>query len=287
MFDEIRSLPWVARVIIVIMMMKTLYICGNKPDPDPAANRVAQLVLALSGGRLVDPSGVIGSAVQIAAIEMFNAETAAIVAAASNIVAQARDEYDELVAHLATNDYSVAYIGYDFPRANPLENANHNITVTILRTSQRGTDDTLSAWVYFSEEPVTNVNVNMEVSVASGVWVRLQPQANTWPATDEVAGLPCYRYDYAIPVELRGVPLKPAADVVFGGYAAGQYLAVPADGVTVETNGVSCLPYTGWDMEHPDPWGTNLALRYIGGVAIEAILYGTNYTGVVNKEVGL
>lgn len=287
MWSQIKSLPPSARVALCIMLLWAVYVGGTKPETPPAAARIAQLVLALHGGGIVDPSGVLGSAAQLAAVEMFNDETAAIVAAASNIVAAAQAEYEELAAYLETNDYSVAYIGYDFPRANPYESTNHNITATIVRTSQSGTPGTLDAWVYFSSEPSTNVNVHLQASVADGVWAMLDPITNTWPTAEDVGGLSCYRYAYTIPEAIRGVPLKPASDIAFGGYDPGQYLNVPADGVIVSTNGVDCVPYTGWDLEHPAPFGANLAVRYIGGIAVEAIANGTNYTGIVNQEVTL
>jgi hypothetical protein len=267
------------------MVAWATYVGGTKPET-PAAARVAQLVMALRGGGIVDPSGVLGTATQIAAIEMFNEETAAILAAASNIVTAALADYAVLTNRLATNNYSVAYIGYDFLRADPPNTTNHNIVATIQRTSQSGTTNRLSAWVYFSEVPATNVNIYLQASVAEGAWTTLVPVTNTWPAFEDVGGLPCYRYCYEIPAGMRGVPFKPLIDIQFGGYEPGQYLNISADGVVVETNGVSLTPYTGWDYSHPEPWGTNLAIRYVGGIAVEAVVRGTNYTGIAG-EVGL
>jgi hypothetical protein len=51
--------------------------------------------------------------------------------------------------------------------------------------------------------------------------------------------------------------------------------------------GIATTPYTGWDYVHPEPWGTNLAVRYVGGVAIEARVRGTNYTGIITQEITL
>ena len=286
MFNQIKQLPVAAKAALAIMLCWATYLGGTK-EQSPAFGRISQLVVALSGGGLDDPSGVIGTATQLAAIQMFNEETAAIVAAASNVIYNALGEYAAMTNQLASTNLSVAYIGYDLPRAAPPVTTNHNITATIMRTAQNSSTNTLSAWVYFSETPSTNINVFLQASVSEGVWSELVPVTNSYPATTTIDTLPCIRYDYTIPTGMRGVPLKPETDLQFGGYTIGQYLSVPAQGVVVETNGVATTPYTGWDYVHPAPWGTNLAVRYVGGVAIEARVRGTNYTGVITQGVTL
>jgi hypothetical protein len=286
-FNDIKKLPIAAKAVLAIMLIWATYVGGDKEGQSPASQRISQLVVALSGGGLNDPSGVIGTATQLAAIQMFNEETAAIVAAASNVIASASSDYAAMTNQLASTNLSVAYIGYDLPRAAPPVTTNHNITATIIRTAQNAATNTLSAWVYFSEAPTTNVNVLLQASVAANVWAELVPVTNSFPATTTIDTLPCIRYDYTIPTGMRGVPLKPETDLQFGGFNAGQYLRVPVSGVVVETNGVATTPYTGWDYAHPEPWGTNLAVRYVGGVAIEARVRGTNYTGKITQEITL
>jgi hypothetical protein len=134
--------------------------------------------------------------------------------------------------------------------------------------------------------PETNVTLYLQASIAEGSWVELVPITNTWPATEAVGALDCYRYDFAVPAGMAGVPFKPAYDVLFGGPLPEQYLRVPETGVIVTTNGVDLAPYTGWDAACAAPF-TNLSVRYVGGIAVEAIAAGTNYTGVVAQEVTL
>jgi len=193
-WSQIKKLPVPARLALAVMLAWATYVGGDKPEPPPQARRISQLVFALSGGGIVDPSGVLGSATQLAAIQLFNEETQVIIDAASNIVAEAAAEYAALTNQLAASDYSVTYIGYDFPRADPPNSTNHNVTATIQRVSQVGTTNLLSVWVYFSSEPATNVNVYLQASAASGAWTTMAPTTNTWPDTEDVGGLPCYRY---------------------------------------------------------------------------------------------
>lgn len=284
MFFRNNRLPISARVVLVALTMWAVYSGGSKPE-QPADVRISQLVMALAGGGLVDESGTIASHTALKTVQEFNAETSSIVSNADAIVAAALAEYTVITQQLAEADYSVVYVAYDFPRADPPETTNHNITATIEKVSQSGS--TLSAFAYFSEQSETNVTLRIRASVAQDVWVTLDPKTNYWPATTDVGGLACYRYDYAIPTAMAGVPLRPMYDIAFGGYEPGQYLIVPSDGVIVSTNSVDCTPFTGWDYEHPEPWGTALAVRYVGGIAVEATLNGTNYAGVVTGEVAL
>jgi hypothetical protein len=285
-FSQIKALPVSARVALALMVCWATYVAGTKPEPPPSAARISQLVMALSAGGVIDPSGVLGQAVQLAAVQAFNAETDAIVSNANAVVAAAMEDYAALTNQIAQRDFSVAYLGYDFPRADPPETTNHNITATIERVSASGYTNRLSAWVYFSSQPATNVTLYLQASVADGSWVDLVALTNTFPATEAVGSLDCYRYDFEIPSAMTGIPFKPAYDVLFGGPLPEQYLRVPDTGVIVSTNGVDLAPYTGWDAACAAPF-TNLAVRYVGGIAVEATLHGTNYTGRMAQEVSL
>ncbi|NLC82077.1 MAG: hypothetical protein GX748_12935 [Lentisphaerae bacterium] len=198
-----------------------------------------------------------------------------LVHAADVVIEQARLDCIALTNQLLTADYDIAYLGLDLPRGTPAE-TNHNILVAFQRVEQSGSQ--LDALVWFSEMPTTNVNVFAEYSLAEGVWTSLQSTTNFWPDTETVDGVECVRYRYEIPAGVVGTPLKPQYEVAFGGYRADQYLSVPETGVVVSTNGVDCLPYTGWD-DYSE--GTNSVLvRYVGGIAVEAIINGTSIKGV-------
>lgn len=272
------------RWAVAAAILAAIYVGGTKPD-QPAGRRVAQLVMVMNDGTVVDPSSVLGRAVQIAAIEAFNEETAIIISNANMIVAAALDDYAMLTNQIAHADYSVAYLGYDFPRANPPETTNHNITATIERVSAPG-GETLSTWVYFSSQPETNVNLHLQASLAQDTWVDLEPVTNTWPVTEAVGALACIRYDYSIPNGMIGVPLRPHYDVLFGGPGEGQYLNVPDTGVIVSVGETDYAPFTGCDATNAAPFEM-LAVEYLGGIAIKATAYGTNYAGVITERVEL
>ena len=163
MFFRNNRLPVSARVALVVLTMWAVYSGGTKPE-QPAGRRISQLVMALSGGGLVDESGTVASRTALQTVQSFNAETVGIVSNADAIVAAALAEYTVITQQLSEADYSVVYVAYDFPRANPPETTNHNITATIEKVFQD--ESTLSVLTYFSEEPATNVTLRIRASIA-------------------------------------------------------------------------------------------------------------------------
>jgi hypothetical protein len=264
---------WIAALALLAFVL-----VGADKGGAPTSARIAQFVTALRSGLLLDDSGQIGSAATMAAVQAFESETQAIIDAAFNVVAAAQADFDAAAFTLTNRNLTVAYIAMDLPRAEPNTHTNSNIAVTIERVQQVGSSN-LVAWVWFSEEPAVAPTLAFDASIASNTWVRLTSITNSYPDETEINGVPCVSYTFSIPVEMRGTVLRPEYEVGFGGSDPVDYLIIPRDGVLIQTNGVSRYPFTGWDYSYPDPFGTNLSVRYSGGVAVEANFYGTNYTG--------
>ena len=272
----LRRLPvHTLAALSLLMVWGTLY-GGTKSAPRVV---LAQFVTALRSGGLLDASGRIAAAAAAAAVAAVADESAGIVAAASNTVADAQATFNGLADGLTNSAYSVAYIALDFPRAEAHSHTNHNIAATIERLESLDGSN-LVAWVWFSEEPAIAPQLVFDASVAEGLSVRLVSITNSYPNTVEIDGVPCISYRMDVPSAMRGIPLRPNYELEFGGPA--DPLLAPSGGVLVSTNGVEHLPFTGWDTAHPEPWGADLAVRYAGGIAVEAIWRGTNYTGRVD-----
>jgi len=266
--------PWWQKAGIVAMFAAAVLIGGEKGGP-AVPPEVLEILTRRADGSLTDLSGKVPSGIQAKAISDYVGASAGLVNAASNVIAEAQAECIVLTNQLLQADYDIAYVSLDLPRGTPAD-LNHNILVTFQKVEQTLTN--LDALVWFSEMPTTNVNVYVEYSVADGVWGTLAPVTNYWPATETVDGVDCVRYRYEIPSGISGTPLKPEYEVAFGGYRAEQYLNVPETGVVVSTNGVDCLPFTGWDDYSA---GTNSVLvRYVGGIAVEAVVNGNSIKGV-------
>jgi len=265
--------PW-QRALAILGLCILVGYGGDKPAPQPAA-RIYELLAVLRDGSLKDSRGRVVSGTQAAALDAYAGEAWQIAAAMSNIVEAARADCIDLTNQLAQADYSAAYIALDLPRGTPAE-LNHNIMVGFERVEQTPTN--ISALVWFSEMPATNVNVRIQYSVAEGVWTQLAPVANHWPETEIVNGVECVRYCYALPPAVAGIPLRPQYEVEFGGYADAEYLSVPEEGVTVTVGAAEYLPYTGWDIyEEGQP--DELRIRYVGGIAVEVRQYGITTKG--------
>lgn len=261
--------------LLLLLSWGTLY-GGSKTMPS-GRTVLARFVTALRSGVLLDDSGRIGATAVLAATQAFDRETAAIVAAATNVVAAADSAFAAAAFALTNRNLSVAYIAADLPRAEPHSHTNHNLAATIERVGCDGGTNLL-AWVWFSEEPAVGPVVSFDASTQDGVWTRLTSVTNSYPDTLDINGVPCVEYRFEVPAGMRGVVFRPEYEVGFGGSREADYLLVPAGGVLVETNAVPLLPYTGWDAACGGAF-SNLAVRYSGGVAVEAVAVGTNYTG--------
>lgn len=248
---------------------------GTKPGPITLPQDIVEILTMRFDGSLRDLSGTVASGVQAQSVLAYIAASSNIVHAADVVIEQARMDCIALTNQLLTADYDIAYLGLDLPRGTTTA-TNHNILVSFQKVEQSGGQ--LDALVWFSEMPTTNVNVYAEYSIAEDTWATLAATTNFWPATETVDGVECVRYRYEIPAGVVGTPLKPQYEVAFGGYRADQYLSVPETGVVVSTNGVDCLPFSGWD-DYSE--GTNSVLvRYVGGIAVEAIVNGMSIKGV-------
>lgn len=271
---RLRRLPAWQRALAVVGVAVAVLHGGDKgPQPEIPDDIVEILTLTSSGG-LKDISGKLVPGTQAQAVQRWIAESSAVAHAADAAIEEARAACDALTNQLLSADYDVAYVAIDLPRGTPAA-SNHNIMVSIERTEQSGA--VLDALVWFSSAPSTNVNVVMEYSVTEGSWATLQPTTNFWPATEMVGGVDCVRYRYALPPGVVGTPFRPAYEITFGGYNTGEFLSVPESGIVVTVDETEHLPYTGWDDYSV---GDNtLLVRYVGGIAVEAIHNGVRYEG--------
>lgn len=271
---RLRSWPTWQRALAVVGVGAAILYGGDKPGPVTPPQDILEILTLRADGSLRDLSGKIAPGIQAKAVSDYIGASAHIVSDADAIIEQARLDCIALTNQILTADYSAAYIALDLPRGTPVE-TNHNIMISFERVEQTSTN--LTAYVWFSEAPATNVNVNVEYSLAEGVWSTLPPVTNSFPATYSVSGVDCYRYCYAIPDGIAGTPLRPQYEIEFGGYAANQYLSVPEEGVVVSKDGVDCLPYTGWDDYSAGE--DTLTVRYVGGIAVEAVYQGEPIKG--------
>lgn len=269
---RLEALPPAGRALAVFGLVVLVGFGGEKVPPQPS--RVLELITVLRSGALTDQSGTLVSGIQARALQQFAGEVHQLADATAQVVEDARLDCVALTNHLEQADYSVAYIALDLPRGIPAE-PNHNIMVGIEKLAQTATN--VTAWVWFSEMPATNVNVRLDYSVREGVWSGLSMVTNHYPATESVNGVDCVRYCYALPPAIAGTPLRPQYEVEFGGFLPEEFLSVPETGVQVQVGEDVYEPKTGWVTigEGADA----IQIRLLGGIAVEAVQHGTNYVG--------
>jgi len=264
--------PW-QKAAAVMGMIVAVIIGGDKPGPAIPAE-IIEILTVRGDGTLRDLSGRVAPGIQAKAISDYIGASGELVAAADAAIEQARLDCITLTNQLLTADYSAAYIALDLPRGTPVD-TNHNIMISFERVEQTPTN--MTAYIWFSEQPATNVTVHVEYSLAAGSWAALSSITNSYPITYDIGGVDCYRYCYAIPAGISGTPLRPNYEIEFGGFAPGQYLSVPEEGVVVEVDEIEYLPYTGWDDYSTG--SDTLLVRYVGGIAVEAVYNGTQIKG--------
>jgi hypothetical protein len=142
------------------------------------------------------------------------------------------------------------------------------------RVRQSADGETLSMWVWFSEEPSVAPGMCAEIDLGGG-WGELCSVTNSYPDTESINAVPCVRYDFFVPEFARGTVFRPDYEVAFGSELAP--LLVPSGGVTVETNGVTALPFSGTDSH----FGGRAEVTYRGGIATALKIDGVAVTNGV------
>lgn len=282
----ITNCPWGQKLIapfastrldrcIVGLLIGGIIMCGWTKGPVPIGNTVAQFVTSLYSGGIVDVSGLVAASTEAETVAAFAELSGAITEAASATITDAQAEIDD-VAFLITNaTRKVVYVQCSLPRTDPLQGViNHNISAIVVRTRQSADAATLSRFIWYSAEPIVAPKVAAVVDVGGGP-IALVAITNSFPSTELVQGIPCVRYDYALPEGLRNVVFFPDTELEFG--CAGVPLEIPSGGVIVSDDTGSHLGYTGTDTY----FNGRVKVEYLGGIAITAWLDAAKMTNGV------
>lgn len=221
------------RAIISLFLAGFLLVGWTKGPIYQQSRAVSQFILALVTGGIRDDSGLIAAAAEAETVAAFADYAAAITSAASQTVVNASSQFDDIREAITNDTTPTLYLQCYLPRADHAAGiTNHNMSATLMRSRQRDHASMLSRWIYFSNAPLTAPSTFAEVDVGGG-YLRLESITNSFPDTETVLGLPCVRYDYAVPPGMRGVVLFPDYDLQFGSEQNG--LTISSDGVIVET----------------------------------------------------
>lgn len=263
----------ISRLVVALLIGFSAHFAATKP-PMPTGNVVAQFVTALFTGRIVDASGMVAASTQAETVAAFADLSIAIVAAASQTVVNAQSDIDDVAWLITNNTRKVVYLQCSLPRTDPAQGiTNHNISAVVVRTRQRADGAAISRYVWYSQVPAVAPSVAAVVDVGGGP-IHLTAITNTFPDTIDIGGIPCIRYDYALPQGLRSVVLFPDTELALG--SRESYLLVPAGGILVN-DGTDHLGYTGTDR-----YFTNrVQVDHRGGIATALYIDGSAVTNGV------
>ncbi|MDA3925197.1 MAG: hypothetical protein PF904_10925 [Kiritimatiellae bacterium] len=262
--------------IITAAIVAGIVMCGWTKGPvvNPANRHISQYILALVSGGIRDDSGVVAEQTQLNTVNAYIDLAAAMMTDSSNQFVSASIIFDNLADQLTNNPTPVVYIQSFYPREDPYVSlTNHNLAV--LAMTQSSTSNVLSRWIYFSEDLVSEPTLYAEADVGGG-YLRLTETTNTYPNTELKDGVPCVRYDYALPAGMQGVVFSPDFDLRFGSEENG--LQIGSGGLEiVDTNNVSHLGADEWISI----CSNRVEVLHRGGVAVRVKIDGQIVTNGV------
>lgn len=269
------SLTRLTRFFWFSLVAAFIAIGWTKGPVQPKRRAMAQYVIALFTGGIRDASGLVAATTEAETVAAFADYARAIANSASQTVAAASFQFDDL-ADVITNDATpTVYLQCYLPRADHAAGiTNHNLSATLMRTRQSADASVISRWIYFSNTPLFAPKTYAEIDVGAG-YVRLASITNTFPETELVLNLPCYRYDYAVPADMRGVVFFPDFDLGFGSVEKG--LEISSEGVMVDIADQTYIGKSG------SVWlcSNRVQVVHAGGIAVELRIDGQTMTNGV------
>lgn len=257
-------------------LVAAIVMCGWTKGPvvNPASRHISQFILALVTGGIRDESGVVAEQTQLNTVDAFIALSDAMLDDCSNSFVSASAQFDALSDKLTNNAPPVVSIQSFYPREDPYVSlTNHNLAV--LAMQQTVYSNTLSRYIYFSNELTTAPSLYAEADAGAG-YVRFTEITNTYPATVQIDGVPCVRYDYRLPEGMQGLVFSPDFDLRFGSDENG--LQIGSGGLEmIDTSDTSHLGSSKWITL----CNGRVKVLHKGGVAVRVNIDGQTVTNGV------
>lgn len=262
------------RCIVGILLGGLILVGWTKGPLQPRAH-IAQFITALYSGAILDQSGLVATSTEQQTVAAFADLSLVIANAASQTVVNAGSDFAEVAALVTNSNRRVIYVQSSLPRTDPSQGIiNHNISGFVVRTAMSEDLSTISRYVWYSAAPQVAPTVACVVDVGGGE-IYLDAITNTFPATVEISGIPCIRYDYAVPAPLRHVVFFPDTEFTFG--SPEKPLEVGIAGIAVDLGATTYLPFEGTDTLCTG----RVSVVHSGGIATKIYIDGTPITNGV------
>jgi hypothetical protein len=216
-----RRMRW----FVLILVLGVTYVGADKGGGSAATRYLAQYLTILSNGTMLGPTNQIASAAAAAAVAAVNAESANMLAIASNTLLWA--ETDIPIIEEAVTNTIISWITADIPQN--LSQSNLVARCDLIHTSA-ATNGTISAFVAFNQQPATAPICTFEGSLDGTNWLTFAATSNSFPTLYPISTsegvVSCLEYVVTIPDTMLTVTVIPQREMTFGGGSSNTPLQV-------------------------------------------------------------
>lgn len=213
------------RWLVLALVLFATYTGADKGGGGTAMRYLAQYLTILSNGTMLGPTNQIASAAAAAAVVAVNAESANMLAIASNTLLWAKTDIP-IIEIDATNTI-ISWLTADIPQS--LSQSNLVARCDLIHTSV-ASNGTISAFVAFNQQPASAPLCVFEGSLDGTNWQTFAAASNSYPALYPISMpdgvVSCLEYVVSIPATMRTVTVIPQREMTFGGGSSNTQLQV-------------------------------------------------------------
>jgi hypothetical protein len=221
-----RRLRPSVRLAAVFFVLAVTFTGADKGGGGASVRRaLATFLTIMSDGSLRGPTNTIANAASVAAISAVNAESASMLAIASNALQWAQTDIPLL--EIDVTNTAIAWLSADMPQS--LANSNLVARCDLIRT-EVSTNGVITAFVAFNQTPASAPICAFEGSLDGVTWETFVASSNSFPTLYPVATpdgvVSCLEYSVSIPASMLSVAIIPQREMTFGGGGSNSPLQV-------------------------------------------------------------
>lgn len=213
------------RWLVLVLVLLVTYAGADKGGGGAAIRYLAQYLTILSDGTMLGPTNQIASAAAAAAVAAVNAESANMLAIASNTLLWA--ETDIPIIEIDATNTTISWLTADIPQS--LSQSNLVARCDLIHTSV-ASNGTISAFVAFNQQPASAPLCVFEGSLDGTNWQTFVAESNSFPTLYPISMpegvVSCLEYVVSIPAAMLTVTVIPQREMTFGGGSSNTPLQV-------------------------------------------------------------
>jgi len=205
------------RWFVLALVLFVTYTGADKGGGVGSLSRyLAQYLTILSDGTMLGPTNQIASAASAAAVAAVNAESANMLAIASNTLLWAQTDIP--IIEVDVTNTTISWLTSDIPQS--LARSNLVARCDLIHTSV-ASNGTISAFVAFNRQPASAPICAFEGSLDGTHWQTFVATTNSFPTLYPISMpegvVSCLEYVVSIPDTMRTLTIVPQREMTFGG----------------------------------------------------------------------